>query len=337
MIGADEFKVPMLPNKMALVSSGGESKSESQRCSKLKAPIMLLTGHEEEIFAARFSTDGTCLATAGFDQKIFLWNVYGDCENFSVIRGHTGAIMDVHFNTDSSLLISAATDKTVRVWDMETGACRRKFKSHIDIVNACHPSRRGPQLICSAGDDGLVKVHDVRQKNAVKTYENRFQQLAISFNDTTDEIFVGSIDSDIYCWDMRRDDISYVMHGHKDIITGLALSPNGNFLLSNSMDCSAKMWDVRPFAPQERCVKSFYGHQHNFEKNLLKCGWSGDGKRVTAGSSDRFAYVWDASSRYILYKLPGHLGSVNASDLHPTEPILLSAGSDKRIFLGEIP
>lgn len=57
-----------------------------------------------------------------------------------------------------SLLVSAATDKTVRVWDMETGACRRKFKSHVDIVNACHPSRRGPQLVCSAGDDGLVKV-----------------------------------------------------------------------------------------------------------------------------------------------------------------------------------
>ncbi|KAK5974821.1 hypothetical protein GCK32_016078, partial [Trichostrongylus colubriformis] len=115
MMGGSEFKVPMLPNKMALVSTGGENKSEPQRCSNLKAPIMLLTGHEEEIFAARFSTDGTCLATAGFDQKIFLWNVYGDCENFSVIRGHTGAIMDVHFNTDSSLLVSAATDKTVRV------------------------------------------------------------------------------------------------------------------------------------------------------------------------------------------------------------------------------
>ncbi|VDN23008.1 unnamed protein product [Cylicostephanus goldi] len=153
------------------------------------------------------------------------------------------------------------------------------------------------------------QVHDVRIKDAVKTYENRFQQLAVTFNDTSDEIFAGSIDGDIYCWDMRRDDISYVLQGHKDIITGLALSPNGNYVLSNSMDCSAKMWDIRPFAPQERCLKSFYGHQHNFEKNLLKCGWSGDGKRITAGSSDRFVYVWDVSSRHILYKLPGHLGS----------------------------
>ncbi|KJH44192.1 lipoyltransferase and lipoate-protein ligase [Dictyocaulus viviparus] len=364
MVGGDEFKVPMLPSKMALVST--ESKPEPVRVSKLQAPIMLLTGHEDEIFTARFSSDGTCLASAGFDQKapimlltghedeiftarfssdgtclasagldqkIFLWNVYGECENFSVLRGHTGAVMDVHFNTDSSLLITAATDKTVRVWDMETGACRRKFKSHIDIVNACHPSRRGPQLVCSAGDDGLVKVYDVRHKDAVKTYENRFQQLAVTFNDTTDEIFVGSIDSDIYCWDMRRDDISYIMHGHKDIITGLSLSPNGNHVLSNSMDCSAKMWDIRPFAPSERCIKSFYGHQHNFEKNLLKCGWSGDGRRVTAGSSDRFVYVWDVSSRHILYKLPGHLGSVNATDLHPLEPILMLYTTKGRVYV----
>ncbi|KIH51913.1 hypothetical protein ANCDUO_17991 [Ancylostoma duodenale] len=27
-------------------------------------------------------------------------------------------------------------------------------------------------------------------------------------------------------------------------------------------------------------------------QNLLKCGWSGDGKRITAGSSDRFAYEY---------------------------------------------
>ncbi|VDN37387.1 unnamed protein product, partial [Cylicostephanus goldi] len=110
----DDFKVPLLPNRMAVVPSGTDKKNEQQRTSKLQAPIMLLTGHEEEIFAARFSTDGTCLASAGFDQKIFLWNVYGECENFSMLRGHTGAVMDVHFNTDSSLLVSAATDKTVR-------------------------------------------------------------------------------------------------------------------------------------------------------------------------------------------------------------------------------
>ncbi|CAK5046970.1 unnamed protein product [Meloidogyne enterolobii] len=62
---------------------------------------MLLTGHEGEIFGARFSHDGNILASVGFDMKIFLWTARGECENFSTITGHKGAIMDVHFNTDT--------------------------------------------------------------------------------------------------------------------------------------------------------------------------------------------------------------------------------------------
>ena len=29
-----------------------------------------------------------------------LWNVYGECENYAVLKGHQGAIMELHFNTD---------------------------------------------------------------------------------------------------------------------------------------------------------------------------------------------------------------------------------------------
>ena len=29
-----------------------------------------------------------------------LWNVYGDCENYAVMKGHTGAIMELHYSAD---------------------------------------------------------------------------------------------------------------------------------------------------------------------------------------------------------------------------------------------
>lgn len=35
----------------------------------------------------------------------------------------------------------------------------------------------------------------------------------------------------------------------------------------------------------------------------------------------RFVYIWDTTSRRILYKLPGHAGSVNEVAFHPEEPI----------------
>lgn len=87
-----------------------------------------------------------------------------------------------------------------------------------------------------------------------------------------------------------------------------------------------RIWDIRPYAPPQRCAAVFVGHQHSFEKNLLKCAWSPDGKRVSCGSGDRFVYVWDAQTRKIQYKLPGHNGSVNDVAFHPNEPISMSYG-----------
>ncbi len=57
---------------------------------------------------------------------------------------------------------------------------------------------------------------------------------------------------------------------------------------------------------------------------------------MTAGSADRMVYIWDAGTRRLLYKLPGHTGSVNEAVFHPSEPIVGSAGSDKQIYLGEL-
>ena len=36
--------------------------------------------------------------------------------------------------------------------------------------------------------------------------------------------------------------------------------------LSYFISLSVRMWDIRPFAPLERCLKVFTGAQHNFEK-----------------------------------------------------------------------
>jgi len=159
---------------------------------------------------------------------------------------------------------------------------------------------------------------------------------AITFNENADQMVYSGIENVLKVFDLRKNDVLYTMAGHFDTVTGLALSPDGNYVLSNSMDNSLCIWDIRPFAPQERCIKTLTGHQHNFEKNLLRCSWSPDGTKVAAGSADRFVYIWEVAYRRILYKLPGHLGSVNEVVFHPNEPVVLSCSSDKQLYLGEI-
>jgi WD40 repeat protein len=58
--------------------------------------------------------------------------------------------------------------------------------------------------------------------------------------------------------------------------------------------------------------------------------------QVASGSADRSVYIWDVASRKVLYKLPGHNGTVNEAVFHPQEPIICSASSDRQLFLGEL-
>lgn len=145
-------------------------------------------------------------------------------------------------------------------------------------------------MLVSGSDDNAVKIWDSRKKYAVATYDNTYQVTAVSFNDTTECIITGGIDNDIKVWDMRKNDVLYRLRGHIDTVTGIALSPDGSYILSNSMDNTLRIWDIRAYAPAERCVKIFTGHQHNFEKNLLRCAWS-PGKMLNVYYVGRFV-VW---------------------------------------------
>lgn len=307
-----------------------------KRTSSLQSPIMLLTGHHSAIYTMKFNPSGTVVASGSHDKEIFLWNVQGDCKNFMVLKGHKNAVLDLHWTTDGTQIISASPDKTLRAWDIETGKQIKKMAEHSSYVNSCCPSRRGPPLVVSGSDDGTAKLWDMRQRGAIQTFPDKYQITAVAFSDASDKIFSGGIDNDVKVWDLRKGEVIMTLKGHQDTITGMELSPDGSYLLTNAMDCKLCVWDMRPYAPQNRCVKILEGHQHNFEKNLLKCSWSPEGSKVTAGSSDRMVYIWDTTSRRILYKLPGHTGSVNECVFHPSEPIVGSCSSDKQIYLGEI-
>ena len=269
--------------------------------------------------------------------RIFLWTVYGEePQNVGTLTGHTGAILEVHWSPCASHLYACSTDKLLSVFDVQTCTRIRKMRGHQNIVNSISGARRGVETLVTGSDDSTIKVWDARKKQVCHTLTSNYQVTAVCLNDTAEQVISGGIDNEIKVWDIRKNEIVFKLPGHTDTVTGISLSPDGSFLLSNSMDNTLRIWDIRPYCPTDRCVKILTGHQHNFEKNLLRCAWSKDGNMVSCGSADRFVHIWDVPSRRILYKLPGHNGSVNDIDFHPIEPIILSASSDKQLYLGEL-
>lgn len=315
-------------NTQAIVESG------PLRTSSLASPIMQLTGHAGEVFSAKFSPDGKSIASVSFDRQIYLWNTFGDCENYMAMIGHAGAILDVRWSSDGEKIFTASSDKTCAVWDATTGERIRRLRGHASIVNCCCPARKSPML-ASGSDDGTIKIWDSRRRGYVHSLGNKYQVTAVAYGTNTDQVITAGLDNVIKVWDLRRQSVAFEMEGHRETVTGLTISPNGNHVLSNAMDNTVRMWDIRPYAKQ-RMEKTFKGAQHGFEKNLIKCAWTPDGKHVGCGSADRNVYIWNVDTGGIKYKLPGHTGSVNDVDFHPSEPIVLSASSDKKLYLGEL-
>ncbi|EGF82397.1 hypothetical protein BATDEDRAFT_86201 [Batrachochytrium dendrobatidis JAM81] len=316
------------------VTSGSLTRSV-KRVSDLNAPIMHLTGHEGEVVSCKFSPNGRNLATASFDRLILLWNAFGAAENHHKLAGHTGAVLQVQWSRDGLHIYSSSADKTVAVWDAVNGERVRKFKGHTSFVNACSASRRGPELVASTGDDGLIFLWDPRQKQHAKKFNDPYPLTSIAFSLDGGSIFAGGIENDIKAWDLRTDNVAYVMAGHDDTITGLCLNADGDKLLSNGLDNTVRIWDVKPFTlTPSRLSKTFEGAPHGFEKNLIRPCWSPDSQFIAAGSGDRSVVVWDVGSSDIVYKLPGHKGCVN--DVDWTGSIIVSGSNDKTAFMGEL-
>ena len=253
---------------------------------------------------------------------LVLWRTFGDCDNYGVLTGHKAAVLDLHWSRDSRAIFSASADMTLASWDLETGTRIRRHVGHEEVINCLDLSRRGEEILISGSDDCMLAIWDVRQKYAAGYIETECPVTAVALSEARNEIYTGGIDNTIKVWDIRKEAVVYTMPGHTDTVTSLQLSADGQTLLSNSHDGTVRTWDIRPFAPTDRSLRTYDGASAGIEKNLIRASWDSKGERIAAGSGDRTVVVWEVRTGKMLYKLPGHKGTVNDVRFSPSgEPI----------------
>jgi Prp8 binding protein len=223
---------------------------------------------------------------------------------------------------------------TLASWDIESGQRIRRYIGHEEVINSVEISKRGQEMLVSASDDGTMGIWDPRQKEAIDYLETELPITAVAQSEAGNEVFSGGIDNAIHVWDIRKKAIVYSMAGHMDTITSLEVSPDSQTLLSNSFDSTVRTWDIRPFAPTNRHIRTYDGAPVGLEKNLIRASWNPAGDKIAAGSGDRSVVVWDFKTGKILYKLPGHKGTVNDVRFTPNnEPISKPSCSEIPSFL----
>lgn len=275
------------------------------------------------------------------------------------------AMLDVAWVPHHDSLVTAGADHTVQVHRVRPagGTTRLRTHRHEGIVNAVAATR---DTHASASDDGTVRLWDLRQTRPVAVIQSPLATntplpwTAVALDDTL--LMVGGLDGAVMIWDRAMLPSSSSSHtttpltldtlqGHTDTITSLALHPQGTHLLSQSMDGTLRVWDVRPYVEHGRSVGVLRGSVPAASGPLLRCAWNAQGTMVAGGSADRYVHVWDTAHLLEtrqnnnnmkmmgreLYALPGHKGCVNAVAFHPVLPNVLASGAaDHHVLVGEL-
>ena len=95
--------------------------------------------------------------------------------------------------------------------------------------------------------------------------------------------------------------------------------PNCNYVLTGSLDATARLWDVQSGS----CVRVFAGHFGSVDTVSV----SPDGKTIATAGEDNFVNLWDIGSGKKLATLHGHTRRVQSIDFS-REGTLLASGSD---------
>jgi WD40 repeat protein len=181
-----------------------------------------IRGHELIVWSVAFSPDSRTLASGSFDRTVRLWRV-ADGAPLRTMDDHGQAVLSVAFSPDGTRIVSGSDDKTVKVWRASDGALLHTMEGSSQCVYEVAFTPDG-RFIASASRDatalgGLWK-HIVGPERA------------------------GSRGKTLRLWRASDGTLLQTLTGHTDDVHGLALSPDGRWLATGSVDRTVALWEL---------------------------------------------------------------------------------------------
>ena len=284
--------------------------------------LKTLIGHTESVNSVVFSSDGNTIASSSNDKTVRLWNTHTG-KRLKTLKGHAGRVHSAVFSSDGNTIASSSNDKTVRLWNTHTGEHLKTLKGHIENVNSVTFSPDGKTIASGSGelvyigegeDVGTcvgqeIRLWDAHTGEHLKTLKGHTSVVnSVVFSPDGNTIVsgsghwqgyegVGSAGEEIRLWNAHTGEHLKTLTGHKDVISSVVFSPDGNLIVSGD-------W---------------------YSPGYYRSGaWVGD------------IYVWDAHTGEHLKTLKGHTGGVSSVAVSPDGKTLASGRTDGTILLWDL-
>ena len=143
----------------------------------------------------------------------------------------------------------------------------------------------------------------------------------------------GHFDSSLRFWSAEKgDSIKELPNAHKGQITSLALTSNGQQVLSCGRDDTLRLFDLRAFD----CVRTMRAPDFRVGLNWAKASLSADGRFAAAPGHAGDVFIWDVQNGTLHSTLSGaHDGVVSAVAFNPIQRQLASGDRAGKLTLWE--
>ncbi len=290
--------------------------------------IRTLEGHGGPNGLARFSPDGSLLATAGDDCLVRLHDGITGAER-GLLRGHELRVHSVSFSADGARILTASQDRSARLWDAATRACVATLRGHDGEVRGAEFLRGGSEIV-TASTDGSLLLWDAAtggRLGPLAETGSPQEQLAVAEGGR----FVASAGADgtVRLFDAAgRRETAALRHGGS--VRSLRFDATGRRIVTASVDGSARVFSVPDGEPLG---------VHRAPPRILvnMAAFDPTGTRVASGSSDRTVRLWDAETGEELAAPIEHDRTVRCITWSRDGRQLATGGDDQllRLFRGD--
>jgi len=179
-------------------------------------PLHAFSGHQGEGFALDWSnTDPGVLASGDCKKNIHLWRPQegGTWEvDQRPYTSHTDSVEDIRWSpNEKNVMASCSCDRTIKIWDVRAApqkACMLTAgNAHFSDINVIDWNPSEP-FIVSGGDDGMVKIWDLRNfgglNDPVATFKHHTAAItSVEWHRDDSTVFASSgEDNQVALWDL---------------------------------------------------------------------------------------------------------------------------------------
>lgn len=199
--------------------------------------LSTLTAHKHLLIDVAFSSDGSLLATGGYDDRIVrIWNIHKmqEIQSFSL----HDRIMKVAFSPDGTHLAVAvfadkeASNNIIVIWDIQQQKIVKRLKKHKQAISSIVFSQDN-QWLASGSFDGSVNLWHWKTGNIEKTFQHSLPITSLDYTTDKQLLAIGLQDGRVQFLEINTEKLTHVIK-HDSWTSQLIFFQNGKRLISSS-------------------------------------------------------------------------------------------------------